>query len=384
MGAVEAGMAEGNFTRSVYAAMLHRALIFSRTEVADKLLMYAPSMLQLPYGKMVDEHFTQSPVHAAVIVGDVERVSKLIESGFDPEEAWTAQASHLLPLQMASNLGHTALIDLLAKKKGPKFAASREDTLALCLNGAAVDGHLEAVKKLHKLGAKLNMPNDRGHFGVHVAAGGGQHHVLKFILQKDRSLVNQDDDERNKPLHCAAEHGHKAATEFLLGKRAKLSVYNDKGMQPLHLAAQQGHVTVIDALLKAKANVHDTARGEGQGSAPLHFAAGNGALGAAEFLIEMRAHVDALAGGDMTPLHVAGIMGSGRFMPEFLVQHRAQLDARNVQDMNPLTMARHGGDSPTIAILERLTAEAKQSTGRKKKTRKTEREGGVASSKVEL
>merc|ERR1712139_360228 len=181
--------------------------------------------------------------------------------------------------------------------------------------------------------------------------------VLKYILTKSKSEVNVGDEDNNTPLGCASEHGHVAGVEYLLSKRADHRIANTNGMQPMHLASQQGHVLVIDALIKGRASVMDAAPKKGMGSMPLHFAAGMGALSTAKLLIEKGAEVNAHASGQMTPLHVAAIMGSGNFMPKFLVQSGAEVNAFNVQGMRPMDMAKKGGHQPTIARFEALMEE---------------------------
>ena len=54
--------------------------------------------------------------------------------------------------------------------------------------------------------------------------------------------VNAKDEDKNTPLHYAAENGHILSVRILLDAGAKLSAKNDDNDTPMHTASANGHL----------------------------------------------------------------------------------------------------------------------------------------------
>ena len=61
--------------------------------------------------------------------------------------------------------------------------------------------------------------------------------------------VNAKDEDKNTPLHYAAENGHVLAVRILLDAGAKLSARNDEEDTPVHTAAENGHLQSVISTL---------------------------------------------------------------------------------------------------------------------------------------
>jgi ankyrin repeat protein len=57
--------------------------------------------------------------------------------------------------------------------------------------------------------------------------------------------VNAKDEDKNTPLHYAAENGHLLGVRILLDAGAKLSARNDEEDTPVHTAAENGHLQSV-------------------------------------------------------------------------------------------------------------------------------------------
>ena len=68
--------------------------------------------------------------------------------------------------------------------------------------------------------------------------------VINFLCISPNSgcHVNAKDEDKNTPLHYAAENGHLISVQILLDAGAKLSAKNDEEDTPVHTAAENGRL----------------------------------------------------------------------------------------------------------------------------------------------
>lgn len=86
--------------------------------------------------------------------------------------------------------------------------------------------------------------------------------------------------DRETPLHCAAQHGHRAVLALLLRHDADPSVKNGRGETPLDLAAQYGRLDAVRMLVGARPGLLEPLKCPRTGNplphSPLHLASRNG------------------------------------------------------------------------------------------------------------
>ncbi|KAL4361209.1 hypothetical protein GQ457_04G027640 [Hibiscus cannabinus] len=113
---------------------------------------------------------------------------------------------------------------------------------------AAFKGNLNLFKS--KLAYELDAEGDlaekiasakeeNGINALHVAALGGQTHVLKYLVGELKLDVNVKDDEGNTPLIWATAHKHFPSAVYLIDSGANLNAMNNQGCTALHFAATE-------------------------------------------------------------------------------------------------------------------------------------------------
>jgi cytohesin len=218
-----------------------------------------------------------------------------------------------------------------------------------------------------------------------VAARNGQLRVASFLL------ANGADVNRAvggwSPLHYAADAGHKAMVELLLGKGAPVNARDRSGNTPLHLATKKGLQAVVETLLASEADVnirnnfqttslHDAAvRSSGTiaalliqngadvnaknnvGATPLSLAAQGGHHEVVSQLLAGHADVNIRDNSGNAPLHAAA--GGNRWeIVQQLIAAGAEVNARNASDQTPLLWAASGPSPAPQAVKALLEAKA--------------------------
>lgn len=96
------------------------------------------------------------------------------------------------------------------------------------------------------------------HFPIIMATRLKQLNVIKKLLEKDNTIINQKDDDGYTALMWAAKHGYTEIVEFLLKNKANLCVnYNLflRKYSPLDDTFMNRHLDLIPILLNAYANI---------------------------------------------------------------------------------------------------------------------------------
>ena len=88
------------------------------------------------------------------------------------------------------------------------------------LMAAASQGHIKTAKFLVRKGASLEKKDNKDQNIIHLAAHKNQHEVIKAIFDLEstpkETLVNENDQDDNTPLHLACYAGHLDTVKVLL------------------------------------------------------------------------------------------------------------------------------------------------------------------------
>ena len=113
------------------------------------------------------------------------------------------------------------------------------------LHFAAYNGHLSVVQYLVGAGADLEATGKgKGRMEFHWTAG-GDHELVQSLFDALTAASN----DRWTALHFAAQAGHLAVVEFLVGAGADLEATSNNRWTALHWAAIEGHLAVVKYLV---------------------------------------------------------------------------------------------------------------------------------------
>ncbi len=218
-------------------------------------------------------------------------------------------------------------------------------------------------------------PQERN-WPLHDAAEQGKVHRVQRMIARG-SPVDAADDMGCTPLHAAARGGHAEVVDILIAHGARIDALDRRGNTPLMSAAECDRRAVVELLLKSGATMTlpvaaylgdtdaagrllvggaDVNTKELGGKTPLHMAARQGHQAMAEMLISRGADVNAAGTCRRSVLHSA--VENGRYeTAELLLARGARVNTRDNEESTPLHAATNAGDPNFVELLVRAGAE---------------------------
>ncbi|XP_025019448.1 ankyrin repeat and SAM domain-containing protein 1A isoform X12 [Python bivittatus] len=153
------------------------------------------------------------------------------------------------------------------------------------LHHAALNGHKDVVEVLLRNDALTNVADCKGCYPLHLAAWKGDAEIVKLLIHQGPShtKVNEQNNDNETALHCAAQYGHTEVVKVLLEELTDPTMRNNKFETPLDLAALYGRLEVVKMLLNAHPNLLSC---NTKKHTPLHLAARNGHKTVVHVLLE--------------------------------------------------------------------------------------------------
>jgi ankyrin repeat protein len=173
---------------------------------------YGPSSENSP---VAVDAFGRSPLWWAAAKGQEEKVTRLLEQGYDCNRA---DIDGETPLHAAARWGHGTVAEQLLAS-----------------------------------GADVNARTYYGLTPLHLAVRELRPETVRTLVEHGAE-VNAKDAFGCTPLHDAAARGHEACTRLLLGAGAVPTMQDDYGTTPLHRAAREGNASVVAILLRQGAD----------------------------------------------------------------------------------------------------------------------------------
>ena len=165
------------------------------------------------------------------------------------------------------------------------------------------------INRSNEIDGDDNEQNDR-QSPLHLAAQAGHIDVVRLLLIHGfMAKLEQADVYGFTCLHTACEEGHDTVVGLLLDKGGSIIAVDNDGRTPLHHACARGHEMVVKLLVQHGAHVDTPSESM---ITPLMRAAGGGHVSVVQILLARGANVNCRDEGGKTPLHWA-VEPSGMF-----------------------------------------------------------------------
>ncbi|XP_056155818.1 transient receptor potential cation channel subfamily A member 1b [Lampris incognitus] len=147
----------------------------------------------------------KSALHFAAQYGRINTCHRLLETITDSRLVNEGDERGLSPLHLASEGGHTKVVELLLRK-GALFHSDYKGWT--CLHHAAAEGYTQTISILLSANIKLlDKTDEDGNTALHLAARGGHVAAIRLMLSKGVAfLLNKNNTSF---LHEALHHGRK-------------------------------------------------------------------------------------------------------------------------------------------------------------------------------
>lgn len=283
----------------------------------------------------------RTPLHWAVLKGEVETVKALLEAGCDGN---IKDKMETAPLHIAVMQGKKDIVMCLLTKITNLETTNSKGWTSLHLTASA--GFNDITELLLKSGAKIEARDSKQRTPLHLAALAGKGHIIKTLLNHNADSA-AGDLNGSTALHLAAEGGFEFEVVTLLEKNANIEAQDAMKRTPLHVAviARQAHI--ISILLKGGANIESK---DIQEATALHLAAQEGLKKEVEVLIENGANIEAKDIAGETPL-VRAFAGKKKDVIRVLLRGGANVNATSAEGDSVLQVAAYAGNLEVARLL---------------------------------
>mmetsp|Transcript_17550 Transcript_17550/g.45878 ORF Transcript_17550/g.45878 Transcript_17550/m.45878 type:complete len:773 (-) Transcript_17550:138-2456(-) len=288
---------------------------------------------------------------AAVQEGHADIAAMLIAAGGSVN---ARAADGATPLYVAAAGGSKELVTMLLASGADVDA--RHSSTATPLVIAAHEGHIAVTRQLLKANADANHRTDTGATPLHAAVGcagatrhGNRDEIVRLLVASGVDVDAARYDTGITALCSAAENGANVEAQVLIEAGAAVDYAPRCGASPLHLAAQEGHLATVNVLVGGGAEVNRQSS-DGRGLTPLHAACLSGHAEIARALVEASADVNLKSAFGDTPLHAAAVGGSAQ-IAALLIEAGASASHTSNEGESPLALATACGSTMVEPIL---------------------------------
>ena len=150
------------------------------------------------------------------------------------------------------------------------------------LHEAVISGRLVVLEAALRDNVDVNRVDVYGRIPLHYACMHGRIDLMKELLQRDPSTINDKDQDNFTPLIHAVVHHELSCVQQLLTYGARIDPENEADHVPLNLACQYGSTAIAELLLAKNAKILPDA----EGLYPQHLVARSGVNPQALLMLE--------------------------------------------------------------------------------------------------
>ncbi|MBA3536702.1 MAG: ankyrin repeat domain-containing protein [Tatlockia sp.] len=236
----------------------HGAKIECRNTEGYNALDFALGGLQLSAASLLLEYGAElnyNPIphdaclQKAAYDGNTKLVELLLKKGANPHVI----TDGTLPLVVASEKGHTGIVELLLNIPGIDPNAQDQYGKTALIH-ACSSGHNNIVKLLIEKKANLNLQDKFGNLPLMLAAYRGHTEIIELLLNGPDVDPNAQDQHGQTALIQACIFGHSSVVKLLIEKKANLNLQDKFGNLPLLTALSREFRPIAKTLLEAGAN----------------------------------------------------------------------------------------------------------------------------------
>ncbi|XP_003384716.1 PREDICTED: ankyrin-1-like [Amphimedon queenslandica] len=198
-----------------------------------------------------DTKDNKTPLHLAAETGHEETVRLLLNNEATID---IGDKDGRTPLHYASDNGHLTVVETLILEYGADVnAVDKEGYTPLHY---ASSYHLQVVEFLLEKGASPGSKGLDGCTPLHKAAWDGNNDIVKALLEKDVSIIDEKEKGGWAAINNAVMRGHHKVVETLIEYGADFGVNDEGEWSLLHIAARRGRAEVAEVLIDHKLDVN--------------------------------------------------------------------------------------------------------------------------------
>ncbi|XP_071085592.1 putative ankyrin repeat protein RF_0381 [Haliotis cracherodii] len=114
---------------------------------------------------------------------------------------------------------------------------------------AAKNGRYDVFEHLQRKGGDMTLKDSDGDHILSMACEGGNMDIVKYVVSREPNLINRTRTDGRTALMWAAWHGKTTVFEYLLARKATLSLADNDGDTILHYACYGGHTDIVKYII---------------------------------------------------------------------------------------------------------------------------------------